>query len=312
MSHDVAVVIPNFNGAEILPACLDALERQSVAPAEIVVADNGSTDGSLELTRGRGVRTLALGRNHGFAGGANRGVAATTAPLVAVLNSDARPAADWLETLLAAPTRDDVWAWGSILVRPGGERIESAGDFWSDEGFAYKVGRDLHVDALPSEPYEAFAAPGAAPLFRRDRFEALGGYEERFFLYYEDIDLAYRALLRGWRALVVPSARVEHLLGASGTRPRVRFYVARNSMWTTLRCVPEPAPRAIARRMVNELRWNRPRRLAHIEVAGRLAGLAGLPRTVRERRAIQAARELTAPEVRRRLAEPAWLADANR
>lgn len=301
---DVAVVIPNLNGADILGACLDALGAQTVAPAEVLVVDNASTDDSLALLHERGATVLKLERNHGFAGGANRGVAATTSPLVAVLNSDARPDPEWLERLLEHRDREDVWAWGSILVSSETGLVESAGDAWSDDGYAYKLGRGMAVDDLPAEPYEAFAAPGAAPLFRRDRFDALGGYEERYFLYYEDIDLAYRALLRGWRALVVPGARVEHDLGGSGTRPLVRYHVARNSLWTAIRCVPEPAVGRIARRVRNELRWNRPRSLAGHEIRGRAAALAGLPWALRERRRIQATRVLSAPEVRARLAEP--------
>lgn len=306
MSDAVAVVVPNFNGETILTACLDALGRQTVPPAEVLVVDNASSDGSRELLAARGVRVLALDRNHGFAGGADRGVAATSAPLVAVLNSDARPAPDWLERLLAAPRPEHVWCWGSVLVSPSTGAIESAGDLWSDRGFAYKLARGRPLSELPDDPYEVFAAPGAAPLFRRDRFEALGGYEERFFLYYEDIDLAYRALLRGWRALVVPTARVEHLLGASGTRARVRYHVARNALWTTVRCVPAPSPKTVARRVAEELRVNRPRRLVGMEVAGRAAAVAGLPRVLRERRAIQRTRVLSPAEVRDRLAAPEW------
>lgn len=311
VSPAVSVVVPNFNGERILPACLDALRAQRAAPAEVVVVDNGSGDGSVALVERHypEVRVLALDRNHGFAGGANRGVRVTSTPLVAVLNSDARPSPDWLERLLGAPSPAHVWQWGSILVTPGGT-VESAGDYWSDEGYAYKLGRGLDLAALPEEPYEAFAAPGAAPLFRRDVFDELGGYDERFFLYYEDIDLAYRALLRGYRALIVPQARVEHDLGGSGVRWRVRYHVARNSLWTAVRCVPEPRPRALVARMRNELRWNRPRSLAPVEVAGRLAGIAGLPRALRARRAIQRERRLSPAEVRERLVEPAWIASA--
>lgn len=309
MTGAVAVVVPNFNGERILPACLEALRAQSRPPDEVLVVDNGSSDGSRTLLARDfpEVQVLELPRNLGFAGGANRGVRATTSPLVAVLNSDARPAPDWLEILLAAPAPDHIWQWGSVLVSAPDGRVESAGDHWSDEGYAYKLARGIEPEELPNEPYEVFAAPGAAPLFRREVFLELGGYEERFFLYYEDVDLAYRALLRGYRALVIPRARVEHDLGGSGTRARVRYHVARNSLWTTVRCVPEPDVRAIGRRMLNELRWNRPRSLVPVEIAGRLAGLMRLPLLLRERRAIQAARALSADEVRARLMEPTWL-----
>ena len=304
----VAVVIPNYNGERLLPSCLAALAAQTVAPEEIVVVDNGSADGSLALLAREypHVKTVALDHNHGFAGGANRGVAATSAPLVAVLNSDARPAPDWLQLLTAHAARAtaEVWCWGSILVSPETGLVESAGDHWHDDGYAYKLAKGTSQQELPAEPYDVFAAPGAAPLFRREAFAALGGYEERYFLYYEDIDLAYRALLRGWRAVVVPQARVEHDLGGSSVRMRTRYYVARNSLWTVVRCAPELHPRAIARRARNELRWNRPRRLVPVEVAGRLAALVRMPWALRTRRAIQGTRRLAPADVARRLEEP--------
>ncbi len=290
---DVAVVIVNYDGERLLPACLAALAAQTLAPAQIVVADNGSRDGSLALLHAHHphVQTLQLGRNHGFAGGANRGVATTSAPWVCVLNSDATPAPDWLELLTAAPRDDKTWALGSVLVSATTGRIESAGDQYSPEGYAYKLLRDRPLSDLPAEPYRVFAAPGAAPVFRRDVFDRLGGYEERFFLYYEDVDLAFRAVLAGYHALLVPAARVVHQLGAT-TRSlaRGRFYVARNSVWCAVRCLPETGPLRLSRRWLTELRCNRPRRLAGIELIGRVAGLARLPRLLRERREIQDAR----------------------
>ena len=296
MSSGVAVVIVNYNGERLLPACLAALAAQSLPPDEILVADNGSRDGSLALLRAQhpGIATLELGRNFGFAGGANRGVAATAAPWVCVLNSDATPAPDWLHVLLAAPRGARTWALGSVLVSAATGRIESAGDQYAPEGYAYKLLRDRPLDELPGDPYAVFAAPGAAPVFRRDVFEQLGGYEERFFLYYEDVDLAFRAVLRGYHALLVPNARVTHQLGATTrSAARARFYVARNSAWCAARCLPRARPGVLLRRVALELRTNRPRRLVFVEIAGRGAALAGLPRTLRERRAIQSAR--TAP-----------------
>jgi len=289
----VAVVIVNFNGEGLLPACLAALAAQTLAPQEIVVADNGSRDGSLALLRVQhpGVGVLELGRNHGFAGGANRGVRATSAPWVCVLNSDATPAPDWIAQLTAAPRDDRTWSLGSVLVNARNGLIESAGDQYHRDGYAYKLLRERPVEDLPAAPYRVFAAPGAAPVFRRDVFDALGGYEERFFLYYEDVDLAFRAVLAGYHALLVPSARVVHQLGAT-TRSlaRGRFYVSRNSVWCAVRCLPDAAPRPLLRRCLLELRTNRPRRNAPVEIAGRLAALAGLPRALHERRAIQRGR----------------------
>jgi GT2 family glycosyltransferase len=309
----VAVVIVNYNGERLLPECLAALDRQTLAPQQILVADNGSRDGSRALLRAHHphVGVLELGRNLGFAGGANRGVAATTAPWVYVLNSDATPASDWLAQLTAAPRDERTWALGSVLVSAASGRIESAGDQYSSAGFAYKLLRDRPLADLPASPYPVFAAPGAAPVFRRDVFDALGGYEERFFLYYEDVDLAFRAVLAGHHALLVPSARVTHRLGATTrSHARARFYVARNSVWCAVRCLPDAQPRPLGRRWLLELRANRPRRLAPVEVAGRVAALAGLPRVLRERRAIQAARVASREHVAALLREPAAIGAA--
>ena len=269
------------------------------------MVDNGSRDGSAELVAGYPeARLVALARNRGFGAAANVGVAATRADRVAVLNSDARPRADWLERLLAAPAPEHVWAWGSVLLAPGGH-VESAGDQWSDAGFAHKLANGAGAERLPREPYEVVSPPGAAPLFRRDRLLELGGYDEGFFLYFEDIDLSYRALLRGWRALMVPGARVEHDQGASGRGWQRRYLVARNSWRCAVRCAPQPRPRELARRAAHELRTGSRRELAPFELAGRAAALAGLPRTLRERRAIQASRLLAPHEVRERLRDPA-------
>ncbi|MEA2154113.1 MAG: hypothetical protein QOE11_253 [Solirubrobacteraceae bacterium] len=308
---DVAVVIVNYDGERLLPDCLAALAAQTRAPAEIVVADNGSRDGSLALLRAHHpvVRALEIGRNLGFAGGANRGVAATSAPWVCVLNSDATPAPDWLEQLLGAPRDERTWALGSVLVSAATGRIESAGDQYAAAGYAYKLLRDRPLADLPAEPYPVFAAPGAAPVFRRDVFDALGGYEERFFLYYEDVDLAFRAVLAGYHALLVPGARVVHRLGATTrSHARARFYVARNSVWCAVRCMPAASPRVLARRWASELRSNRPRRLAPVELAGRVAALVHLSRALKERRRIQATRTASPGHVEVLLREPSAVA----
>jgi GT2 family glycosyltransferase len=306
----IAVVIVNFNGERLLPDCLAALAAQTLAPEEIVVADNGSRDGSLALLREHhpDVRALELGRNHGFAGGANRGVRATSAPWVCVLNSDATPQPDWLAQLAAAPRDARTWALGSVLVSAATGLIESAGDAYAPEGYAHKLLRERPLDDLPAEPYPVFAAPGAAPVLRRRVFDLLGGYEERFFLYYEDVDLAFRAALAGYHALLVPSARVVHRLGATTrSMARLRFYVARNGMWCAVRCLPDLPVGVLLRRALAELRVNRPRRYAAAEIAGRIAGLAGLPRALRERRAIQARRVAPADELAALLRTPAAL-----
>jgi hypothetical protein len=296
----VAVVIPNFNGASFIAHCLDAVLGQERPPDEVVVVDNGSTDGSAAMLAVRYplVRVERLERNLGFAGGANHGVRATTAPLVAVLNSDAIVDERWLAELLAAPAGDDVWAWGSVLVSASTGLIESAGDLCSPLGLASKHLRDQPVDALPAAPFDVFAPPGAAPLFRRAVFDELDGYHDRFFLYYEDVDLAFRARLLGYRALVVPTARVTHALGRSGNPARSRYFIARNSLWCAVRNLPELSAGTLVAGTRRGLRDARRRGYVGPFVRGKAAAIVGLPSVWRERRAIQATRRVSPDAVR--------------
>lgn len=283
----VSVVIPNFQGESLLPGCLEALEAQSTPPAEVVVVDNGSTDRSCAMVESRfpAVRLIRIGRNLGFGAAANRGVAATSGDRVAVLNSDAQPAPDWLAVVLDAPAPPAVWAWGSVLVSAETGLIESAGDAYSERGAAYKLARGWSLADLPAEPYEVFAAPGAAPVFRRDVFDRLGGYDEHFFLYYEDVDLAFRARRLGHRALMVPGARVTHALAASSRDRifRLRYLVARNALWCAARNHPRFTWRRALRSALYDIRHDRPRRYIPALMAGTAAGFAGLPRALRER-----------------------------
>jgi GT2 family glycosyltransferase len=295
----VAVVVPNYNGAGFIGDCLDALLAQERPPDDVVVVDNGSTDDSADVIAAGwpSVRVVRSATNLGFAGGVNLGVRATDAPLVAVLNSDAIVDRRWLAELLRAPRPDDVWAWGSVLVAEETGRIESAGDLCSNLGLASKHLRDQPLDALPDAPYDVFAPPGAAPLYRRDVFDALGGYEERFFLYYEDVDLSFRARLRGHRALMVPSARVRHALGRSGTAPVQRFYISRNSTWCAVRNLPHLSAGVLWSATRRQLRDARARGYVGPFVKGKVAAVAGLPRVLRERRAIQAQTVVAADQV---------------
>ena len=293
-ARSVAVVVPNWNGAQFIGRTLDALQAQRRRPDEVVVVDNGSTDDSLALLASShpDVSVVALGRNTGFAAAANAGLRATQSDLVVVLNSDARPRPDWLARLLEQPDDPAVWAWGSVLVTPAG-LIESAGDHYDPSGYAHKLFAGGRLDELPSTPYRVFAPPGACPLLRRDVALALGGYEERFFLYYEDIDLAYRALLAGYSAWMVPTAVVEHdLARSSGGSSRPWFYIARNSLWCAVRCQPQVRASALLSRSRREWRTARSRGGGRAYLAGRLTGLLGLRWALRTRRAVQRSRTL--------------------
>lgn len=282
---DVTIVIPNHDGMDVLPACLDAIAAQSAQPHEIVVVDDGSRDASVAMLARRhpDVRVVILGRNLGFAGAVNRGVATVRTERVVILNSDARPQAGWLAALQAAPRPTSAWAWGSVLLQQGGQRVESAGDLYRPTGIATKWLGGAALDALPTLPYDVFAPPGAALMVRTDAFRELGGYDERFRLYYEDVDLAFRARRRGWQVVMMPDARVEHLLGATTQRRwhRAVFYMGRNGLWCAARNLPDLHPRLLVRGTRTQYAWARHRGAGAAFLLGRLAGL---PRAVALRR----------------------------
>lgn len=287
----VTVVVPNWNGEQLLPSVLDAVAGQTRPPAAVVVVDNGSTDGSAEVAAGRpGVEVVRLPTNGGFGAAANAGLERCGTPNLVVLNSDARPEPHWLEVLAGdGPCGDDIWAWGSVLVSAATGDVESAGDFVRWTGSSGKFLRGCPVSELPDEPYEVLAPPGAAPLLRAEVVRDLGGWFEPYFLYYEDLDLAMRARLAGYRAHMVPSARVTHdLAGSSGGRPPWD-HIARSSTWCTIRTNPALSLSGFARLHAREYRIARRHGGTAGWARGKARALPAIPRRVAERRRIMRA-----------------------
>jgi GT2 family glycosyltransferase len=300
-----AVVIPNWNGREWLRRCLDSVAAQTLTPAEVVVVDNGSTDGSLELLAERGseVRTIELGRNTGFAFAVNRGIEAVGAELVALVNNDVVLEPDWLErmtaTLTAHPEAASVASKMVDMDDPG--VLYDAGDFLRRDGACEQRGRFERDDGSYDRPGEAFSACAGAGLYRREAVLAAGGFDERYFAYLEDVDLGLRLRLRGWTCRYEPAV-AHHVGGGSSAqleRPLLGW-VERNTLLLVARWFPlRWAPYVLYRQA--GWAWNalRQRRLrAHSE--GALAGLRELPAVLRERRAHPVDRAAVATVVPRR------------
>jgi N-acetylglucosaminyl-diphospho-decaprenol L-rhamnosyltransferase len=209
------VFIPNYNGARRISRALDGLRAQTAEP-DVVVVDNGSTDGSPEMLRERypEVRLLALGENLGFGRALNRGVAACAdADPVILLNDDATPEPDFVAALLER--RAGVESVAAVMVQEADpERIDSAGVIADRTvmGFDYLHGEPLAAAAGAADP---LGPTGGAALYDRAAFEAVGGFDERMFLYYEDLDLALRLAGRGGRCGLAPGARVLHAYSTS-------------------------------------------------------------------------------------------------
>jgi N-acetylglucosaminyl-diphospho-decaprenol L-rhamnosyltransferase len=226
----VDVVVVSYNSAETLHACLEPLlGRPEIA---VTVVDNASTDGSLDAIAGLPVRAIEAGRNGGFAFGCNLGMAAGSAPSVLFLNPDARIEPRDVDRLLAIlDAEPDVALVGPRLIDGEGELIPSirrwqrASSIWAQALFLHRLfpraGWANEINRLP-QAYDHVAYPewisGACMLGRRPALEAVGGFDESFFLYCEDMDLCARLVAAGRRVRYEPSATVQHIGGHSAPR----------------------------------------------------------------------------------------------
>ncbi len=296
----VAVVIPSWNSLELLPRCLGSLGGQGVE-VELLVVDNGSTDGSLEYLEREGVPHLALPGNVGFARAMNLGASRVAAPAILALNADTvlEPGcvAPLLDALEADPSLGGVQP--RILQLEGAPdaprsvdsaRIYSAGQALTRDGRAVEGGAGEGQRPEHLEPREVFGVCGAACLLRRELFDDLGGYDESYFAFYEDVDLNVRAQIAGWSFAYVPEAVVWHLGNASWQagfdRPGAENarLVARNRLATQVKFMPLRAlPRILAVEAGALLRAASQHRLWPT-LRGKLAALRRLPRLLHERR----------------------------
>ena len=236
----VAVVIPNWDGRAWLAACLDSLDAQTRPADEVIVVDNGSTDGSAELARDR---LIALDENLGFAVACNRGVAAADADYVALINNDVVLAPDWIEQMtLALDAHPEAASVACKMVDyDDPSLIYDAGDVLRRDGAADQRGRFLPDDGRWDEPGEVWAACAGAALYRRDAFLAAGGFDERFFAYLEDIDLGLKLRLAGYTCRYEPRAVARHAGGGSSARlgsGAVPALVERNTLLIVAKAFP--------------------------------------------------------------------------
>jgi N-acetylglucosaminyl-diphospho-decaprenol L-rhamnosyltransferase len=219
-----AIYIPNFNGAARLGGVLRALGEQT-RPAQVVLVDNGSGDDSIDLARRElpGVKVVELGENLGFGRAINRAVAETPGDPVILLNNDAVPEPRFVEALLDGLGEGVDSVAGLLLQERAPELIDSAGVVADATlmGFDYLHGEPAAAAAAAAPP---LGPTGGAALYRRQAFEEVGGFDERIFLYYEDLDLALRLAARGGRCALAPAARALHAYSASLGAASARKY----------------------------------------------------------------------------------------
>lgn len=238
----VSIIIVNWNGRAWLETCLPALQAQTCQDFEIVVVDNGSTDDSVAWLARRWpqVRLLAQSHNTGFAAANNAGIQATSAPFVVTLNNDTIAAPTWLAELTAVAAPPDVGMAASCLVQWQQPHVlDSAGIEVDQVGMAWQRGWGEGVEtAVTSRP--VFGPSAAAALYRRAMLEQIGLFDDDYFAYYEDVDLAWRGQQAGWRCMYAPGAVVRHWHSATAEAMPARklYLVSRNKIWTLLKNYP--------------------------------------------------------------------------
>ncbi len=302
----MSVIIVTWNGRAHLETCLPALAAQQDVDFEVVLVDNASTDGTAEYVARRfpSVRVVRLAENRGFAGGNNAGVGVATGRYIALLNNDTRPDPRWLATLRRACAEDPLCgiATSRIVYMHDPAILDSAGDGMTRWGGAFKRGHGQPAAAF-AHSGPVFGACGAACLMRRELFEELGGFDEDFFVSHEDVDLSYRAQLRGCRCLYVADAVVRHV-GSATMGPHSTFAVfhgQRNLEWVYVKNTPAAL---LARTLAGHVVYNAAAAayfarhgLLGTFLRAKWAALAGLRGALRKRRAIQATRRASNAEL---------------
>ena len=237
----VGVVTVTYNGIDHLRHFFDALDATADSDRvhRVVVVDNASTDASVEWLRARGVETLQLAKNEGFARPNNLGIRhLIDCDFVAILNNDTSVEEGWLPPLTEVLTKNPAAVMaGAVLTDWSGERLDFAGGVVSYTGHAHH----LQGEAVPprsTPPMRALFVCGGAALVRRELFLSLGGFDEDFFAYFEDVDFGWRAWLAGYEVWLAPSSRVRHRHQGTASRlpfpPRMRLY-ERNALASVIK-----------------------------------------------------------------------------
>ena len=238
------VIIPNYNGKHFLKPCLKSLYQQTDKLFEIIIVDNGSTDGSKEYIKEHFplVSFIALDENHGFSRAVNEGIKASITPYVILLNNDTTVHVDFIKAMvLAIEKSEKIFSVSSKMVQMDNpELIDSAGDLYTLIGWAVSRGSGRFLTNY-QKPCNIFSACAGAAIYRRSVFLEIGLFDESYFAYLEDIDIGYRAKIHGYRNTYAPGAIVYHAgSGTSGSNHNA-FKIkltARNSIWLNYKNMP--------------------------------------------------------------------------
>ena len=287
----ISVVILNFNGKRYLEDCLTSVLSQTFRDFEVIIVDNGSSDGSAEYlgTNYPWVKVVKNTRNLGFAEGTNTGIRQAKGEYILTLNNDTQMDNRFLECLERVMKSDKSVGMCAPKMLFCDGRINSVGICLSRSGAAWDRGMSEPDKGQYNSQEEVFGPCAGAALYRKKMLEEIGLFDEDFFLYMEDVDLAFRGRLAGWKCLYVPDAKVHHVYGGTtgfGSDLSV-YYGNRNILWYVAKDFP-------GKLLIKSLPWIIGRSLAvvpyyarmgkgRIILKSKLDSLRGLPRMLRKR-----------------------------
>lgn len=300
LSHQftsVTVIIVNWNCGAVLFKCVEHLLGQTLLPTRIMIMDNGSTDDSLMgIPQNDRIDIQLLGSNYGFAGGNNRAFSDCDTEYVALLNPDAFPSPDWLERLVdAAVFHPEISMFASLqLSDENPEIIDGVGDSYHVSGLVWRDRHGARLLEADRMNKAVFSPCAAAALYRRQALIDVGGFDEDFFCYVEDVDLGFRLRLAGHQAMFVHDAVVRHVGSVSTGGQRSDFCVYhghRNLVWAYVKNMPGflfwmLLPLHLVLNLVSILHFSF-RGQGRVIMRSKIDALKGIPKMFRKREIIQ-------------------------
>jgi GT2 family glycosyltransferase len=298
-----SVVIPNWNGAHHLPTCLDALRAQVYPSIEVIVTDNASQDNTLELLAAQypEVRVVALPENRGFTGACNAGMETAEGDYVSLLNNDTEVDPGWVAAIVDTFDRhpEAGLVASKMLLFDERDRFHTAGDLYRVDGRLVNRGVWERDEGQYDREEYVFSACGGSAAYRRSMLNEIGLLDDDFFFSCEDMDLAWRAQLAGYRCIYAPNAIVYHRLAATGGGVTASYYDGRNTIWILIKDYPAALWRKHVLKILRaqfSLAWEALRAwrgaAARARLRGMAAGLLGTPKMLRKRRRIQRRRRV--------------------
>ncbi|MCX6901550.1 MAG: glycosyltransferase family 2 protein [Verrucomicrobia bacterium] len=308
MNPIVSVVIPNLNARSWLERCIRSLQAQTLQPTEIILVDQNSNDGSADYVAATfpDVRLFRQPDDLGFTGACNEGMRAAQGEFIVLFNTDARAEPDWLETLVKAMGSDETIGSAACLTLDyhDSKLIYSLGDGFLPGGDAFNIGRGMAWRSDLPMPRYVFGGSGCTVIYRRSALDRVGLLDEDFYTFHEDVDLAWRLQLAGFKCLYVPQAVAYHVGNATGRKFKERnaFISGRNRWLVLFKNLPlglwiRFAPQ-MALRQAQVTWWAiKGDEESRVRCRGALSSLAFLRREWRKRRAVQRLRRVSAGEL---------------